>query len=152
MGVEGSSRTYEVKWADLDPVGHLRLSVYIDYAIDTQVRFVAEHGYPQAKSVELGFGPAVLRLETRYYSEVTLGESVTDSIKLAGMSPDGARWKIRHDIVKSDGEKAATVKVEGTWLDLRTRQAIAPPSDLRQLLDLLPRTANFEELRSFVRK
>src|SRR4030095_15790583 len=145
------SRTYAVKWADLDTNGHLRYSVYIDYAVDTQFRSIAEYGYtPERLRVE-GFGPVILRMETRYSREVTFDESVVDSLKLAGMSPDGARWKSRHDIVKPNGEMAATIKLEGVWVDVHTRQAIAPPPDLLHILNLIPRTENFEILRSFVR-
>jgi len=40
MEPEGFSRTYAIKWADLDTNGHLRYSVYIDYAVDTQFRSI----------------------------------------------------------------------------------------------------------------
>ena len=145
------SRTFVVKWADLDTNGHLRYSVYIDYAVDTQFRSIESHGYTPKKLMDIGFGPVILRMETRFHQEVTFDESVVDSFKLAGLSPDGARWKSRHDILKSNGNKAATIKLEGVWVDVHTKQAIAPPPDLLQILNLLPRTENFEILRSFLR-
>ena len=145
------TRTFAVKWADLDTNGHLRYSVYIDYAVDTQFRSIENHGYTPKRLMDEGFGPVILRMETRYSHEVTFDESVIDSFKIAGMSPDGARWKSRHDILKSNGETATTIKFEGVWLDVHTRQAILPPPDLLQILHLLPHTENFEILRSFVR-
>jgi acyl-CoA thioesterase FadM len=152
MESEGFSRTYAVKWADLDTNGHLRYSVYVDYAVDTQFRSIENHGYTPKKLMEMGFGPVILRMETRYSREVTFDESVIDSFKFAGMSPDGARWKTRYDIVKSsNGDMAATIKLEGVWVDVHTKQAILPPTDLLQILNLFPRTENFEVLRSFVR-
>jgi acyl-CoA thioester hydrolase len=151
MELEGFSRTYAIKWADLDTNGHLRYSVYIDYAVDTQFRSIENYGYGPKKLMELGFGPVILRMETRYQREVTFDETVVDSLRLTGMSPDGARWKSRHDIAKSNGEMAATIKLEGVWVDVHTKQAIAPPADLLQILNLIPRTEDFETLRSFVR-
>ena len=151
MELREFSRTFAVKWADLDTNGHLRYSVYIDYAVDTQFRSIEDQGYTPAKLMDKGFGPVILRMETRYSHEVTFDESVIDSFKIAGMSPDGARWKSRHDIIKSNGDTAATIKFEGVWLDVHTRQAILPPPDLLEILNLLPRTENFEILRSFVR-
>ena len=145
------SRTFAVKWADLDTNGHLRYSVYIDYAVDTQFRSIEHQGYTPARFMDQGFGPVILRMETRYSHEVTFDESVIDSFKMACMSPDGARWKSRHDIIKSNGDTAAIIKFEGVWLDVRTRQAILPPPDFPQILTLLPRTENFESLRSFIR-
>ena len=151
MELEGFFRTYAIKWADLDTNGHLRYSVYIDYAVDTQFRSIENHEYGPKKLMELGFGPVVLRMETRYQREVTFDETVVDWLKMMGMSPDGARWKARHDIVKSNGDMAATIKLEGVWVDVRTKQAIAPPPDLLKVLNLIPRTEDFETLRSFVR-
>ena len=151
MEPEGFSRTYAIKWADLDTNGHLRYSVYIDYAVDTQFRSIENHGYGPKKLMELGFGPVILRMETRYQREVTFDETVVDSLRLTGMSPDGARWKSRHDIIKSNGDMAATIKLEGVWVDVHTKQAIAPPPDLLQILNLIPRTEDFETLRSFLR-
>ena len=145
------SKAFSVKWADLDINGHLRYSVYLDYAVDTQFRLLENHGYTPKKLMDMGFGPVILRMETRYYHEVTSDETVTDSIKLAGLSPDGARWLTRHDIVKPNGNKAATMKLEGVWLNLNTRQAIAPPPDVLDIFNSMLRTENFETLRSFVR-
>ena len=145
------SRTYAIKWADLDTNGHLRYSVYVDFAVDTQFRSIEGHGFTPKRLMELGFGPVILRMETRYQREVTFDETVTDSLKITGMSPDGARWKSRHDITKSNGDMAAIIKLEGVWVDMHTKQAIAPPPDLLQILNSLPRTESFETLRSFIR-
>ncbi|MEO0804448.1 MAG: hypothetical protein AAFY57_19580, partial [Cyanobacteria bacterium J06642_2] len=70
----------------------------------------------------------------------------------AGMSSDGSRWKVRHDIINSNRIKAAVLKIEGTWLDWKTRQAIAPPSDLLELFTQLKQSQNVEQMRSLVRK
>lgn len=145
------SRTFGIKWADLDTNGHLRYSVYVDFAVDTQFRSIESHGYTPKKLMELGFGPVILRMETRYQREVTFDESVTDLLKITGLSPDGARWKSRHDIIKSNGEMAAIIKLEGVWVNVHTKQAIVPPSDLLEILNSLPRTDEFETLRSFIR-
>ena len=152
MSEEDFSRTYEVKWADLDPNGHVRHSVYDDYATDARIRLMEEGGYPPTKFSEEGFGPVILRQESRFYKEVTIGDTITVTIRLAGLSSDASRWKVHHGIIKSNGEKAAVLKIEGTWLDWKTRKATAPPSDLLRLFDQLPQSKNFEELRSLVRR
>ena len=151
MEQKGFSRSFAVKWADLDTNGHLRYSVYLDYAVDTQFRSLDSYGYTPKKLMDLGFGPVILRMETRYSHEVTFDETVIDSFKLAGLSPDGARWLTRHDITKPDGNTAATIKLEGLWLSIHTREAIVPPTDILEIFNSIPRTKNFEALRSFVR-
>jgi acyl-CoA thioester hydrolase len=143
---------FRVTWADLDPIGHLRTAVYTDLAIDAQFKLLDRIGYSTVGLTELGYGPVVLRQESRNYNEVKFGDSVVDTLSLAGLSEDGSRWIVRHDFTRSDGEKAAMLKVEGTWIDLRTREATIPHEDLISANGRLPRAKNFQDLRSLVRK
>lgn len=143
---------YLVTWGDLDPIGHLRTAIYSDLAIDAQFRLLDRVGYSTVGLADLGYGPVVLRQESRYYNEVRFGDTVTDTLSLAGLSEDGSRWIIRHDFARSDRAKAAMLNVEGTWIDLQTRDAIVPPADLIAANVRLPRTKNFKDLRSLVRK
>jgi len=152
MAEQGFSRRYDVKWADLDPNGHVRHSVYDDYAVDTRVRWMEMNGYSPTRFSELGFGPVILRQESRFYREVTIQDSLTVTIRLTGLSQDGSRWKVHHDILKTGGEKAAALNIEGSWLNLRTRKAMAPPAELLKLFVELEKSDEIEELRSLVRK
>ena len=143
---------FHVTWGDLDPIGHLRTAVYTDLAIDAQFKLLDRIGYSTVGLSELEYGPVVLRQESRYYNEVRFGDLVVDTLSLAGLSEDGSRWILRHDFMRSDGEKAAMLKVEGTWIDLQTRDAIVPSEDLVSANGRLPKAKNFRELRSLVRK
>jgi acyl-CoA thioester hydrolase len=143
---------FQVTWADLDPIGHLRTAVYTDLAIDAQFKLLDRIGYSTVSLTELGYGPVVLRQESRYYNEVKFGDSIVDTLSLAGLSPDGSRWIVRHDFSRSDGEKAAMLMVEGTWIDLNTREATVPHEDLISANGRLPRSKNFQDLRSLVRR
>ena len=42
------------------------------------------------------------------------------------------------------------IVLEGTWLNWKTRQAVAPSEEIAEALKL-PRTSDFEELKSFVK-
>jgi acyl-CoA thioester hydrolase len=152
MAEQGFSQTYRVKWADLDPNGHVRHSAYDDYAVDTRVRWMEQSGFPPRRFAELGFGPVILRQESRFYREVTIDDTLTVTIQLTGLSPDGSRWKVQHDILKANGEKAAALEIEGSWLDLHTRKAMAPPADLLRLFTQAQKPGGLQELRSLVRK
>ena len=50
------------------------------------------------------------------------GETVIQDLRLAGATPDGRKWRMRHRILRS-GELAATVEVDGAWLDLSAAEA-----------------------------
>jgi acyl-CoA thioester hydrolase len=143
---------HKVTWGDLDPIGHLRGSIYTDLAVDAQFKVIDRVGYSTVRLTELGYAPVILRQESRLYNEVRFGDSVTDTVRLAGLSPDGSRWIVRHDFTRSDGQKSARLMVEGTWIDLQTRDAIVPPEDFIAAFDQFPRARNFKELRSLVRK
>ncbi|WP_295821880.1 thioesterase family protein [uncultured Deinococcus sp.] len=139
-------RPYAVTWADLDPNGHMRHSAYGDYATDADFALLAEHGFSPARFRELGFGPARLSEETHYFREVLPGETIGIRVFLAGLSPQGERWRVHHEVAGPDGHLVATLRVDGAWLNLRRRALVVPPPDLRAILENLPRTADFTVL------
>ena len=51
------SRTYEIRWSDLDANGHVNYAAYIDATGDVRYHFFSEHGYPPEKFIELGISP-----------------------------------------------------------------------------------------------
>lgn len=122
--------TYRTRWADMDPNGHMRHSAYADYAADQRVVLLARWGYGVARFAQLRLGPILFREETRYLKEVSIGEEIRVDGRLVSMTADGSRWTIVHTIYKSDGRVAATVTVDGAWLDLDRRKLAVPPPDL----------------------
>jgi acyl-CoA thioester hydrolase len=144
--LETYSNTYEIRWADLDANGHVRYSAYIDATADLCYRFFAEHGYPPEAFQGLGIGPIYTALSVQFLREVRLGETLTITYLLAGMSPRGTRWKVQHDFLKSNGKKAAALSVEGALLDLNTRKVTPPPTELLNVIQLLAHSSEFEEM------
>ena len=130
--------TYRARWADMDPNGHMRHSAYADYAADQRVAVLAGWGYTVARFAELRLGPILFREETRFLKEISIGEEIRVDGKLVSASDDGARWTIRHTIRKADGRVAATVTVDGAWLDLDRRKLTVPPPELAAAFAALP--------------
>ncbi len=128
------SQTYTVRWAELDPNGHMRHSAYADFAADQRVRWLASLGYTVQKFAELRVGPILFREETKFLKELHGGESIRVEGVVTATTPDGARWTILHTIYKADGRVAATVTVDGAWLDLDRRKLTTPPAELAQAL------------------
>jgi acyl-CoA thioester hydrolase len=62
------------------------------------------------------------------------------------MSANGARFVIENEIWSAGGERAATVRSTGGWLDLRARKLVAPPAALLAVFALVPRAPGFVEL------
>jgi acyl-CoA thioester hydrolase len=140
------SRTYEIRWSDLDANNHVNYAAYIDAAGDLRYRFFTEHGFPPERFEQLGIGPTYTTIHAQLLREVRMGETVTITFALAGLSAQGGRWKVHHDVLKSNGKKAVSIDLEGVILDLATRRATLPTPELIQIFNLIPRTSDFEVL------
>jgi len=140
------SKTYEIRWSDIDANNHVNYAAYIDAAADLRYRYFTEHGFPPERFVQLGVGPVYTAIRAEFLREVRMGETVTIAYALAGLSPLGVRWKVRHDVLKSNGKKAVSIEVEGVLLDLTARKPVPPIPELLQTFHLVPRTTDFEVL------
>ena len=130
--------TYRTRWADMDPNGHMRHSAYADYAADQRLVLLAEWGYDIKEFARLRLGPILFREETTFLKEVHIGEEIRVDSRLRSVNDDGTRWSILHTIYKADGRVAATVAVDGAWLDLDRRKLITPPTELSEAFRNLP--------------
>lgn len=143
---------FEVRWDDLDGNRHVRNTAFSEYATHTRFRLLGSHGFTQARLEELRFGPVMMREEIRYRREVLFGDALVVDVRCAGLSEDSSHWKVHQDVLRSDGREAATLTIQGGWLHLDTRKLVAPPAELAAILLSLPRTSDFEELASLVRR
>ncbi|MCB1627811.1 MAG: thioesterase family protein [Xanthomonadales bacterium] len=140
------ARTAQVGWGDLDANGHLRNTAYLDMSADTRMIYFASRGFPIATFAELQIGPVVRGDQLEYFRESRLLESLRITLLAAGLSADGARFRLCNEFWREDGRLAARVSSEGGWLDLRQRRLTTPPEDLRQVLAELQHTEAFEVL------
>jgi acyl-CoA thioester hydrolase len=143
------THSFTVLWSDLDATRHMRHTAYFDHAADARTIFLTQNGYPAERFFSRAIMPVLMREEGKFYREVVLGETITYHIILAGMSPEGSRWKVHHNVLKETGKLAAEIIVEGLWMDLNTRKGILPPADLMGMFNHLARSQNFETLKPF---
>ncbi len=146
-----SEKTYEVRWSDVDANGHMRNTAYSEYATDVRIAFFGEAGFGWRRFEELGLAPVLLREEIDYRREAGLGERVRVTLQAAGLSPDGARWKLRNVLTRAGGEEMARVTVLGGFIHLTDRRLMVPPPELAAALARVERVAAFEELRPLQR-
>jgi acyl-CoA thioester hydrolase len=140
------SKTYEIRWSDLDANGHVNYAAYIDAAGDLRYRFFISHGFPPEKFIELGLGPVYTTIHADFFREVRMGETVTLTYALSGLSSSGARWSVHHDVFKFNEKKAVSIDLEGAILNLTTRKPSLPTTELLQTFLLIPRTSDFQVL------
>jgi acyl-CoA thioester hydrolase len=135
-------------WGTMDSNGHLANTAYLDLAADVRMAFFAEHGFPPTEFRRLGLGPVVRKDELEYLREIGLHEVVTVTYAVSALSADGARFVIENEIWSAAGQRAATVRSTGGWLDLRARKLVVPPAALHEVFIQVPRTSTFLELPS----
>ncbi len=133
-------------WGAMDLNGHMANTAYLDLAADVRVAFFAENGFPPAEFRRLGIGPVMQKDELEYFREVGLHETVTVTYAMLAMSRDGARFVVENEIWSAAGERAATVRSTGGWLDLRARKLVAPPAPALAAFARVPRAPDFVEL------
>lgn len=128
------ARTFDVRWADVDPNRHLRHSAYADYCTHVRLTYLADRGWPMERFAKEAIGPVILREETRYKREVELGDRITVDFRVGHMSKCGRKWTVIQHITRGDGEVAAVCTLEGIWIHLEARRPLRPPADLHAVM------------------
>jgi len=139
-------KSLDVRWADVDANRHMRHSAYADFAAFSRVGFFEARGFDMKRFAELDIGPILFREELVYRREILMFETITITCRLAGLSKDAERWSIYHELLKSDGQLAATIHVDGAWIDLPSRKLCAPPLELMNTMLSLEKTPDFAHI------
>lgn len=137
------NKTFEVKWADMDPNRHMRHTVYNDYAAQARVGMFTDYGLPLESIAKTGLGPILFREETHFLKEVHLLDRITVYCKVKAMRKDGTKWSYFHEIFKEDDIKVAEITVDGAWLNLKTRKIGTPSKEMMEIINQFPRTEDF---------
>ncbi len=123
-------KTFAVIWADLDPNFHVRHTAYNDYAAQVRFAFLNDNGYSAERFRKERVGPVIFREETRFLREVLANDSLTVDIKMETVGDDWRKWKIRHNVYRGDGVKAAEIDVDGAWMNTELRKIVPAPDAL----------------------
>lgn len=140
------ARQFEVGWADVDANSHMRNTAYLDWCVNQRIGYFAASGFGPAEFVRHRIGPVISRDEVEYFRELRLLDRCTVTMELAGLSPNGSRFRLRHELTREDGTTAARVTTTGGWLDLSARKLMVPPQGLVDAMQGLPRSPDFAVL------
>jgi acyl-CoA thioester hydrolase len=122
----------------------MRHTAYNDYAAEVRIRYFAHVGCPIEDFAKEGVGPILFTENTSFRKEIHTGENIIGNVKLSGLSEQGERWKLRHEIFNEAGKVAAVIDVYGAWLDLHKRKLTTLPDAFKHLFDGAEKTADFE--------
>lgn len=137
--------SYWSRWSDMDFNQHMRTTAFLAVAEETRMRFLDAAGWPIAEFQRRQMGPVILEDKLTYRHELRLLEPFRVDLRVAALTEDGRRMKIRSRFLReSDGALCATVESVALWFDLAHRKPIVPPEDLKQVWEDLERTEDFE--------
>lgn len=142
--MEEYSKTYQVKWSELDPNGHVRHSAYNDYGAQTRVNAFDDFGFGMDELIKIQIGPVLFREEVKFLREIRMNEFIKVDLQLLATRKDASKWSLIHHIYKSNGEMAAVVTVDGAWLDLKLRKIVVPPHELANAVMQYPKAETFQ--------
>src|SRR5688572_26058745 len=138
------TKPIELRWSDLDPNFHLRHSAYYDFGAYVRIWFLRDHGLSTTVMQEQHFGPIIFREECIFRREIKLGDEVTINVQLLKAREDLSRWSIQHQFIKYGDQLAATLIVDGAWIDTELRKLTVIPKDAQEAFAKMPKAENFE--------
>ena len=132
----------------MDWNSHMANTAYLNKVVDARVLALAEKGFPLEEFIRLRLGVVIMKDELEYKREVKWMEEVDISFSLAGLAPDGSRFKVQNEVRRINGELAARITSTGGFLDLDARKLVAPPPAVHAAYLSLPRTGDYADLPS----
>jgi acyl-CoA thioester hydrolase len=149
--MEKFSLPIQVRWSDIDQNRHLRHSVYYDYGATVRISCFSKHGLTNLKFEELHIGPILFREEAIFKREIKFEDRVTVDMYVTKATRDYARWSIRHQFFKEDDLLAATLTMDGAWIDVSKRKLAVPGEYIRDIFDDFPKSEDFQWVERVVK-
>lgn len=133
----------QVIWSQVDANQHMRHSAYADFAAQARVELLDLMGLSAKYLHAHKIGPVLLKEELTYLKEVNLSERIKVSCEMVSCKQDASRWRIKHEIFKQDGVKAAEIFVEGAWIDMVKRKLTSLEGEMREIFMSVPKGKDF---------
>lgn len=152
MSNEATTRRFLAGWADMDWNSHMANTAYLSKVVDARVLALADRGFPLEEFIRLRLGVVIMKDELEYKREVKWMEEIDISFALAGLAPDGSRFRLRNEVRRADGELAARITSTGGFMNLDARKLVAPPDAILAAYQALPRTQDYLDLPSSIKQ
>lgn len=131
-----------IRWSDLDPIGHVRHSVYYDFAAQLRTELFIQRGIKLSDMAAAGFGPILFEEKATFMRELHFGDDLLMTGALKALREDYGRFKFVHEIWRGE-TLCAIVEVFGAFIDLKARKLTLPPQEFIDKLSNFPRHADF---------
>ncbi|MFZ4262325.1 acyl-CoA thioesterase [Sphingobacterium sp. HJSM2_6] len=136
----------QVLWSQIDANIHVRHSAYADFCAQARSNMLNQSGLSLQEFTKRKIGPILFREELIYHREIGLDERITVTVEITKYNISNSRFSFRHEIFKENGVKAATVNVDGAWMNIVERKLSAIPEEWNDLIKLFPKSADYTEV------
>lgn len=140
------TKQFEIRWSDVDANRHLANSAYTNFMSHTRMAFFIEMGLTMDVLVKHNSGLVVFYEHMYYFKEAFLGQPITVSLEVSGLSTDGMFFKFDHNFYNIKGKNIAHCEMLGAWINLKTRKLMSLNDELLQIVNSFPRSKNFKIL------
>jgi acyl-CoA thioester hydrolase len=121
------STTLEVRWRDLDALGHVNNAVYLTYLEQARVHYMREVGLGFQSLEDVGM--ILAEVTCTYHSPLSLGERVTIWVRVSELRNSSFFFEYR--IEGEDGRLAATARSAQVCYDYRAGRSLPIPDHWR---------------------
>ncbi len=123
-----------IKEHHLDSYGHVNNATYLALYEEARWELITQRGYTYQKVHETGLGPVILEVNLKFQIELVLRETIKISFEL--LSYEGKIFKLKQQMIKSDGRVASEATFTGGYFDLKARKLILPTDDWKAAVGL----------------
>lgn len=124
------STTLEVRWRDLDALGHVNNAVYFTYLEQARFHYLRELGI--APSDPAGIGLILAEASCQFKSPLGLGERVTIYTRVSELR--NSSFIFEHRVEGEDGRLAATARSAQVCYDYQNRRPVPIPDEWREAI------------------
>ena len=124
------STTLEVRWRDLDPMGHVNNAVYFTYLEQARVHYLRELGTISSDPAGIGF--ILAEAGCQFTSPLKLGERVTVHVRVSQVRNSSFVFEYRLD--GEDGRLVALARTVQVCFDYQEQHPVPVPDEGRDAI------------------
>ncbi len=120
----------EVRWRDLDALGHVNNAVYLTYLEQSRVHYLRALGLVSGGVDDIGM--IIAKVTCTYHSALSLGEQVTVRVRVAELGNTSFLFVYR--VEGEDGRLAATGSTVQVCYDYQAMKPVPVPPRWREII------------------
>ncbi len=113
-----------IKEHHLDSYRHVNNAMYLSLYEEARWEFISQRGYGYQVVHDTGMGPVVLEINLKFLKELTARETIKITFEM--ISYEGKIFKLKQQMIKSNGDVASEALFTGGFFDLKNRKLILP--------------------------